>query len=121
MGTIFYDMTHLFSAYNDISDDLGPAVAVDRSGRIYATFPGGVAIIDANGELLATIPFASETKDGKGESTGVIIPNSITFGHDGYLYVTSQDALIRMRVKSLPIDSPTNLIVPLRKKTHTHT
>jgi len=136
-STLFYDMTHLFSYDNDNGDnDVGPAVVVDKSGNVYATFPGGVAIIDSNAELLATIPFDAETtsthlrNDGgeekkendKGDTgTAVIVPNSITFGHDGYLYITSKDALMRMRVKSLPMETPTNMIVPPKKKVHMYT
>jgi len=135
-STLFYDMTHFFTTDNIDSDDVGPAVVADKSGNVYATFPGGVAIIGSNGELLATVPFTTGTtatihinddnrekkssnKESKSkDGMAVIVPNSITFGHDGYLYITSKDALMRMRVKSLPVDIPTDLIVPPKKKSH---
>ena len=103
---VFFDMTALYNGLRSGSTgDLGIALALDDAGNIYATYPSGIAIINPLGKLLVTIPFPTQQSP----------PNSLTFGHDGYLYMTLKDKLMRLRVKSKPITFPTNMIVPSKK------
>ena len=44
-----------------------------------------------------------------------IIPSSITIGKDQYIYVTTEEGLMRMKTKARPLEHPTNLIVPSKK------
>jgi hypothetical protein len=100
---VFSDMTNLYSGLNSESaGDIGIALTLDAAGNVYATYPSGIAIIDPLGELLVTIPFPNQQSP----------PNSLSFGHDGYLYMTLKDKLMRLRVKSKPITFPTNMVVP---------
>lgn len=104
-GSLFFDMTFLFSG----NDNASTSVTVDNKGNVYATYPAGVVVIDSGGDLLMTIPFVQQDSD-------VNVPNSISFGHDGYLYITSSNSLMRLHAKSSPMYVPTDLIVPGRKK-----
>lgn len=70
----------------------GLAVAAD--GTVYSTGPGGVLVISPEGELLGRIMIG---EDPMGKPTA----NCTLGGPDGKtLYITSQDTLARVRVKS---------------------
>ena len=111
---LFEPYTSCFLSEID-NDDFGPALAVDAHGNMYATFLSGVVAIDSDKELLATIPFdhrrngdkaehyteaaaaatTTSTKDMEyndddNDMDTALIPVGITFGNDGYLYVTTR-------------------------------
>jgi len=103
---VFFDMTHLYNGlHGESAGDIGISLTLDDAGNVYATYPNGIAIIDPLGELLVTIPVLNQQSP----------PNSLSFGHDGYLYMTLKDKLMRLRVKSKPIMFPTNVVVPPKK------
>ncbi len=106
----FYDMTDFFASCQEFNvgsmEESGIALTLDASGNIFATFPGGIAIIDTEGDLLATVSLDETLK---------ILPTSIVIGNDGYLYLSSRTALFRWKIKSKLLDYPTNLIVPQKK------
>jgi len=106
-AAIFFDMSD-FYGFQDIGD--GIAMTMDSVGHLYATFPGGIAIIDSvSGDLLTTIKVAMQN------DKETIHPNSIIIGKDGYLYMASKTMLLRWKIKASVMDYPTNLIVPKRK------
>lgn len=84
-GRIFFDASDLVRAGKRGSPD---GLAVDQSGNVFATGPGGVLILSPDGEHLGTI------------STGELIAN-VAFGDDGStLYMTSDMILARIRLNT---------------------
>jgi gluconolactonase len=84
-GRILYDFTSI------ISDELPGGVdglRVHSSGNIVSSGPGGIWVISPEGKALGNIIVA-------GRRTA-----NCTIGGDGYLYITSQDALLRIKLKS---------------------
>lgn len=61
---------------------------VDREGRVWATGPGGVLVIDAHGKLLGRI------------LTGVPTANCGWGDDGGTLYITAQNALLRVKTRT---------------------
>jgi len=93
----------------------GPAIAVDSIGRIYNTIPGGIIILDTFGkDILAMLPLFDRnntTVDNK-EKTQKILPNSISLGNNGYLYVTTTSSLLQLKVKAVSLSLPTDIALP---------
>ena len=110
--TVFFDMTNFFPHRHCGEGDI--SMAIDNEGNIFATHSRGFAIINADGNLLANVevspPFVEHDS-----FTRTFRPNGIVIGNDGYLYMTTKERLLRMRVKSKLLDYPTNLIVPKSK------
>ena len=83
-GKIFFD-------FNTTKDKLGNAAAdgmkVDANGTIYAGAANGIVVISASGKLLGKI------------ETGVPTSNC-AFGADGYLYITAQHYVCRVKLLS---------------------
>lgn len=66
----------------------GDGMKVGKNGNLFATGPGGVLVIDSSGKYLGTI------------STGRASANC-AFGDDGKtLYITADDALLRIRLST---------------------
>lgn len=108
-ASVFFDMTKYFKSHKDShrdDDEVSISLALDANGNIFATYPGGVAILDKEGDLLATVELDESLN---------LVPTSIVIGNDGYLYLSTDTALLRWRIKSKPLDYPTNLVVPKRK------
>jgi len=63
---------------------------VAASGHIFATGPGGVLVFSPEGEHLGTLL--------TGKKTG-----NLAFGGDGYLYITADDSVLRVRVHAKPV------------------
>lgn len=85
-GRVFFDGADLVRAGKRGMPD---GLAIDRSGNIFATGPGGVLVFSPDGEHLGTI------------STGELIANA-TFGDDGStLYMTSNNFLARIRLSTI--------------------
>lgn len=81
-GHVFFDASELVRQGNRGMPD---GLAVDRSGNLFATGPGGVLVLSPEGDHLGTI------------STGDLIANC-AFGDDGStLYMTSNGFLARVR------------------------
>lgn len=99
---IFFDLTKFFPPQDDRCKTSSTALAIDHQGNLFATLPSGLVVLHPDGNLLASIdvhPMESE-------------PTSLVIGNDGYLYMTTQTTVQRMKVKSKLLEYPTNLIVP---------
>lgn len=80
-GRVFFDATSWVGKYKGLPDGL----TVDKSGNIFATAPGGVAVFASDGTFLGRI--------NTGEATA-----NCTFGDDGStLYITADMYLCRIR------------------------
>ncbi|KAG5175020.1 hypothetical protein JKP88DRAFT_265971 [Tribonema minus] len=81
-GRVFFDATPLAAGRVGNPDGL----KVDAKGNVFATGPGGVLILSPKGEHLGTV------------LTGVKTGN-VAFGSDGYLYITANDMLQRVKLR----------------------
>lgn len=107
---IFFDMSTFYPSGKCSGE--GIAMAINADGYIFASYPGGVALIDPWGELLSTITVVMESKEGESiDGT----PNGLIIGNDGYLYMTTGKNLLRLKLKTGTLDYPTNMIVPRKK------
>jgi len=84
-SSLFFDALALLKAGGH---GLPDGMCLDAEGRLYATGPGGVLVITPQGELIGVI------------ETGRPVANC-AFGEDGQtLFLTSQDVLARVRLKT---------------------
>jgi gluconolactonase len=83
-GTVFYDARPLMKQGLKGAPD---GLRVDAKGTIFSTGPGGVLVITPQGKLLGRI------------STGEATANC-AFGDDGYLYLTSDMYLCRIKTST---------------------
>ncbi|MDN5204320.1 SMP-30/gluconolactonase/LRE family protein [Fulvivirgaceae bacterium BMA10] len=81
---VFYDATQDVKKLPGLPDGMD----VSKDGIIYATGPGGVWVFEPSGKLLGRIR--------TGQSTA-----NCTIAADGYLYMTTDDYLTRIRIKKL--------------------
>eukprot|EP00611_Tribonema_gayanum_P019282 TRINITY_DN330_c0_g1_i1.p1 TRINITY_DN330_c0_g1~~TRINITY_DN330_c0_g1_i1.p1 ORF type:complete len:428 (-),score=128.41 TRINITY_DN330_c0_g1_i1:10-1293(-) len=81
-GRVFFDATPLAAGRVGNPDGL----KVDAKGNVFATGPGGVLILSPKGEHLGTV------------LTGVKTGN-VAFGSDGYLYITANNMLQRVKLR----------------------
>ncbi|HEX8553921.1 MAG TPA: SMP-30/gluconolactonase/LRE family protein [Sphingomonas sp.] len=83
---LFHDMrAHLATGAPGLPD----GIAVDRTGRLFATGPGGVHVLTPDGRLLGII------------TTGKAVANCCFGGPDGRtLFMTSHDMLVRVRTRT---------------------
>ncbi|MFI4876397.1 MAG: SMP-30/gluconolactonase/LRE family protein [Blastopirellula sp. JB062] len=82
-GTVFFDATDLVGKKPGLPDGM----AIDAQGNVWATGPGGVLIFTPAGKQIGLL------------DTGVPTANC-TFGDDGYLYVTADMYLCRVKTKT---------------------
>ncbi len=82
-GRVFFDANPLTPGRKGLPDGL----KVDVKGNLWATGPGGVLILSPQGKHLGTLL--------TGESTG-----NCAFGPDGYLYITADMHLVRIRTRT---------------------
>lgn len=82
-GRIFYDATPDSKELPGMPDGMDIA----KDGTIYATGPGGVYVFEPSGKLLGRIRTGQNTAN-------------CTIAGDGYLYMTADDYLIRVKLKS---------------------
>ena len=81
-GTIFFDANEMEQP------GWADGLALDRSGNVYATGPGGVLVFDANGQHLGTIALDE-------------IPTNVGWGDDGKtLYITAHTSLYRIKLST---------------------
>ncbi len=82
-GKIFYDAT---ATVSEERPGLPDGMAVDESGNVFATGPGGVWVFNPEGRHLGTLRLADPTAN-------------CTFGDDGRsLFLTSNNRLLRIRL-----------------------
>jgi hypothetical protein len=74
------------------------AIAIDRLGRIFLAVDLGILVV-APREKEASLPF---TLTIVGKLPMSEKPTSLTLGEDGFLYITTQTSLLRIRVKQGP-------------------
>jgi hypothetical protein len=110
---LFFDMSKFFPKRNICrGEDTHIAMTIDNQGNVFASYPGGIAIIDNYGELLVTVKIGGI--NGKGSDLDMLA-NALTIGNDGYLYMSTDTTLQRYKIKSKMLEYPTNLIVPKKK------
>ena len=81
-GTVFFDANELEQP------GWADGLALDRSGNVYATGPGGVLVFDASGQHLGTITLDE-------------IPTNVGWGDDGKsLYITAHTSLYRIKLNA---------------------
>jgi len=84
-GRVFFDATALVSP---AKPGLPDGMKVDRSGNLFASGPGGIFVISPAGKHLGTIVTGQPTAN-------------CAFGDDGStLYMTANDRLLRLRLKT---------------------
>lgn len=88
-GSVLYDSTDQVGKLPGLPDGL----AVDTDGNLWATGPGGVLILSPEGKLLGRIL--------TGEATA-----NCTFGPDGWLYITADMYLCRVKTNAAGITIP---------------
>jgi len=81
-GTVFFD----FSKHPEVSKAAADGIKIDSDGNMYAAAANGIVVISPQGKLLGKI------------ETGVPTSNC-NFGTDGYLYITAQHNLCRIKLK----------------------
>jgi gluconolactonase len=82
-GREFFDARELASKYEGACDGL----EVDKQGNLFATVPGGVAVISPDGKQLGMLLTGKRT-------------SNCTFGEDGgALFVTAHDVVLRVRLR----------------------
>lgn len=65
---------------------LPDGIKVDERGNVFASAPGGVAILSPSGEYLGMVV------------TGGVYVANIVIGGDGYLYLAAGDSIMRVKV-----------------------
>jgi gluconolactonase len=83
-GELFFDMRSLQA---DGSPGMPDGIAVARDGTLFATAPGGVAILSSRGELFGRI------------ATGAPTGNCCFDSRGRYLFVTANDRLLRVALR----------------------
>jgi gluconolactonase len=79
-GKVFFDAADLAKNHEGACDGM----AVDAHGNVFATAPGGVAVLSPSGELLGKLLTGKRT-------------SNCTFGEDGStLFITADDLLLRI-------------------------
>jgi hypothetical protein len=74
-------------------------IAVDRKGRLFWAVSDSLFVIDPHkGTILGKLSLPAAA-------------TSLTLGEDGFLYITTSNALLRIRVREGPAKAPTNMVV----------
>jgi hypothetical protein len=79
-------------------------IAVDRKGRVFWAVSKMLLVVDPDkGVILGKLSLPAE-------------PTSVTLGEDGFLYISTSNALLRIRVREGPVKVPTNMVVRAASK-----
>jgi hypothetical protein len=74
-------------------------IAVDRKGRLFWAVSDNLLVIDPDkGAILGKLSLPADS-------------TSLTLGEDGFLYITTSNVLLRIRVREGPVKAPTNMVV----------
>jgi hypothetical protein len=74
-------------------------IAVDRKGRLFWAVSDNLFVIDPDkGAILGKLSLPADA-------------TSLTLGEDGFLYITTNNTLLRVRVREGPVKAPTNMVV----------
>ncbi|KAL9183915.1 hypothetical protein ACHAXT_004771 [Thalassiosira profunda] len=84
---------------------VGSKLAVDEKGTIYVIgCPNAVSLLSEGGDLIGTLALDDASKASSF--------TSVSFGEDGYLYITSPNELLRVKARVGGATVPTDLVVP---------
>lgn len=74
-------------------------IAVDRKGRLFWAVSDNLLVIDPDrGAILGKLTLPADA-------------TSLTLGENGFLYITTSNTLLRVRVREGPVKAPTNMVV----------
>ncbi|KAL7536395.1 hypothetical protein ACHAXR_007133 [Thalassiosira sp. AJA248-18] len=117
--TAFYKMTSADCKGNAIDGDpyssIGSQLAVDEKGIVYMIgCPSSVTLLSQDdAHMVGTLTLDNLQKSQ--ENLSNVAPSSFTsvsFGEDGYLYITSPNQLMRVKSRVGAMTLPTNMVVP---------
>jgi len=75
------------------------SIAVDHHGRVFWAVEESLLVVDpVQDRILGTLSLPTE-------------PTSVTLGEDGFLYISTHDTLLRIRIREGPVKVPTNMVV----------
>ena len=121
--TVLYQMssTECKEANTSSSTTSGSKLAVDEKGTIYIiTCPTTLTLLQESGSVVGTLDLDHLLqKNSEEPQQAVTMPfTSVSFGEDGYLYITSANKLMRVKSRIGGLSLPTNMVVPppLKKK-----
>jgi gluconolactonase len=93
-GRVFYDARELYQkecADSYACENYGApdGMKVDIHGNLFASGPGGVLVLSPEGKLLGRFRLDRPV-------------SNVAFGADGRLYITAQDLIVRVWIKTKP-------------------
>lgn len=115
----FYEMTSAtcksnVSVENNPTSSVGSKLTIDEKGTIYIiSCPTSVSLLDKDkGHVIGTLALDNNVQ----KSDAITTLTSISFGEDGYLYITSPRDLMRVKSRVGGMTLPTDLVVPSPSK-----
>jgi len=115
--TVFHEVNASHCESNGRDSSSGSKLAVDEKGTVYLiACPSSVTLLDKeDGNVVGTLTLDNLQTQGKYPSLSSPF-TSISFGEDGYLYITSPTELMRIKSRVEGMSLPTNLVVPSPSK-----
>lgn len=74
-------------------------LAVDSNGNVWVASPSGIIVVSSEGDHLGTVSLGDDNE----------IATNVAFGGDGFLYVTTEQKLLRIRTKAKALVVPNML------------
>lgn len=88
------------------------SVAVSRSGHVFWATEEGILILD---DVMEEGGHAANNQNNNAAILGIIPtpakPTSLTIGEDGFLYITTDTSLLRIKVRHGPVKVPTDVVI----------